>query len=175
MKVLIINILFSIYCLSINAQVKFNYSSALKHFESQVGTWKADNSLYRNENEPMTSYVIEWKYGELKNSVYGKLYGLIDSINVGTFWEFHQYWNPNTSRIEFIQISGDGTIGSGSLIQLNNSEYELIQLFTNTKNETRYEKHSYLKPNANTELTSSFEQDKDGNWIKKRTYTWVKI
>jgi hypothetical protein len=112
---------------------------------------------------------------ELKNSVYGKLYGLIDSINVGTFWEFHQYWNPNTSRVEFIQIGGDGSIGYGSLTQLNSSEYELIQLFTNTKNETRYEKHSYLKPNANTEITSSFEQDKAGNWIKKRTYTWVKL
>lgn len=86
-----------------------------------------------------------------------------------------RFWNPNTSRIEFIQIGGDGTIGCGSLIQLNSSEYELIQLFTNTKNETRYEKHSYLKPNANTEITSSFEQDIDGNWIKKRTYTWVKL
>lgn len=175
MKVFILNILFSISCFSINAQVKFNYSNALTYFESQVGTWKADNSTYKNENEPMTSYVIEWKFGELKNSVYGKLYGLIDSINVGTFWEFHQYWNPNTSSVAFIQIGGDGSIGNGTLTQLNNSEYELIQLFTNTKNETRYEKHSYLKPNANTEITSSFEQDKAGNWIKKRTYTWVKI
>lgn len=175
MKLFILNILFIISGFSIDAQVEYNYSNALTYFESQVGTWKADNSAYKNENEPMTAYGIEWRFDELKNSIYGKLYGLIDSNNVGVFWEFHQYWNSNISRIEFIQIGGDGTIGSGSLIQSNSSEYELIQLFTNTKNETRYEKHSYLRPNANTEITSSFEKDINGNWIKKRTYTWVKF
>lgn len=175
MKIFIPTILLFSSFISIRAQSEFNYRNALQHFESQVGIWKADNSPYKNQNEPMTAYVLEWKFSELKNSIYGKLYGLVDTTNVGTFWEFHQYWNPNTARIEVTQIGGDGTIGNGSLIIINSVEYELIQLFTNTKKETRFEKHTYLRPKANTEITSSFEKDLNGNWIKKRTYSWLRI
>lgn len=175
MRAFILFVLFIDACCCLRAQVEYDYSHALKHFESQIGTWKADNAKYRNENERITAYVIEWRFNELRNNIYGKLYGLIDSNKVGPYWEFLQYWNPNMSKIEFIQIGNEGTMGFGPLTVLNGGEYELIQLFTSIKNEKRYEKHSYIRPNANTEITVAFEKHIDGTWIKKRTYTWIKL
>lgn len=174
MKIMVINILLLFSCLKINAQIASNYSFALKHFESQIGIWKADNSEYKNKNEPMTSYVIEWRFGELKNNIYGKLYGLVDTTNVGTFWEFHQYWNPTVNKIEILQIGGNGTIGIGYLNIVSDNKYELIQLFTDHEGVKRREKHIYINPNNYTEMTTSFEEGNIQNWIQKRTYTWLK-
>jgi hypothetical protein len=174
MKTIVISILLFFSCLNINAQVEYNYSFALKHFESQVGIWKADNSAYKNENEPITAYVIEWRFGELENSIYGKLYGLIDTSNVGTFWEFHQYWNPIEKKIEILQIGSNGAIGIGFLNVISDNKYELIQLFIDNEGVKRREKHIYIKPNNYTEMTTSFEESNSQIWIQKRTYSWLK-
>jgi hypothetical protein len=140
--------------------------------KSDEGIWVADNSEFKNENEPFDKYVLSWKANPLKNSLKGRLYGLIDGQESGTFWDFTQYFDPNTQKIIIMQIGWNGTLGTGPLIATDTGGYDLVQTFTGPDGEKRKEKHTYYKPDKDTEITTSFNLDKDNHWATGRTYTW---
>ncbi|WP_298894928.1 VOC family protein [uncultured Psychroserpens sp.] len=142
-----------------------------KNMEGSIGTWVADNAEYQNENEPMTSYAMDWKWGIGKTSITGELYGYIDDKKVGPFWEFRQYWDFKKNEGILIQYGSDGTVGIGPLKQISDSETELTQIFTTPSGvSTTHGHRSSLKPNTLT--VSSFTIDANEKWTVNRSYTW---
>jgi hypothetical protein len=144
-----------------------------KNISAQVGVWVADNSEFKSNDEPYDVYAIEWEWGPLKNNIYGKLYGIKDSAEVATFWEFHQYWDRQLGEAVVVQIGWSNTIGKGVLIPLANNELDLVQTFVFGDGTQRQERHLYEMPDENTQITTSFSQE-GKEWKKKRTYTWIK-
>jgi hypothetical protein len=90
----------------------------------------------------------------------------------GTFWDFNQYYDPSTQNVVIMQIGWNGTLGTGPLIATEDGSFELIQTFTGPDGNTRKEKHSYSKPNADTEITTAYNLDADNTWVTGRTYKW---
>jgi hypothetical protein len=173
MKYLVIYAVLAISSIVCKAQESIDHSIFMKELLIQEGIWIADNAAYKNENEPMEEYAIEWKLSPLKNSLYGRLYGLIDNKEVGTYWDFHKYWDTSTGKAVLMQIGGDGTLGIGYISFDNSSKSELIQTFTSPNGNSRLVGHRSEFTSEVMEVGSSF-QIKEGEWIIDRTYTWVK-
>ena len=146
----------------------------LDEIATEIGVWIADNSEYKNENEPMEAFALEWKYGPHKNNIYGRLYGLIDGKEVGTYWEFHKYWDPKNKQIVVMQIGWDGTLGIGTTRWTDDNETELVQVFTAPDGSQRKLGHRATKMGKDKEVGTSFTINDQNEWIPNRTYTWVK-
>lgn len=160
--------------MDIRAQQNTIPHSFIEDIFRQAGTWVADNSSYKNANEPVDLYVIEWTLSPLKNSLYGRLYGMKDNREIGTYWDFHKYWDPVQKKIILMQIGRDGTIGTGPIIQ-SQRESKLIQLFTKPDGNKWKEGHKTKIQGEDSEVMSSFTIDDHGTWVPQRTYTWNKI
>jgi hypothetical protein len=119
-------------------------------------------------------YAIEWKLSPLKNSLYGKLYGIKDSVDIGPFWTFHKYFDPAKNEVILMQIGYNGTLGIGTIKYTNNNQMVVTQSFTDPKGLSRLEGHKMTYPNKNTEIGSSYSISNSGEWTLKRTYTWRK-
>ena len=144
----------------------------IKEIEVQEGTWIADNSKYKDDG--VDSYAIEWKLSPLKNSLYGRLYGIKDNLEIGTFWTFHKYFDPSKNKVVLMQIGYDGSLGIGTIEYKNNNETVLTQTFTDPQGTSRLEGHKMTYPNAITEIGSSYSINESRDWTLKRTYTWKK-
>lgn len=144
----------------------------MEKIQTDEGIWVTDNSQFKNENEPFDKYILSWTLNPLRNSLSGRLYGLTDGQESGTFWDFSQYYDPNTQKVIVMQIGWNGTLGSGPLIATDNGGYDLAQIFTTPDGTTRKEKHTDIKPNKDIEITTSYSFDENSEWIAGRTYTW---
>jgi hypothetical protein len=144
----------------------------IKEIEVQEGTWIADNSKYKDDG--VDSYAIEWKLSPLKNSLYGRLYGIKDNLEIGTFWTFHKYFDPSKNKVVLMQIGYDGSLGIGTIEYKNNNETVLTQTFTDPQGTSRLEGHKMTYPNDTTEIGSSYSINESRDWTLKRTYTWKK-
>lgn len=147
-------------------------SQFIKEIESQEGIWIADNSKYKGDG--VDSYAIEWKLSSLKNSLNGRLYGIKDNLEIGTFWTFHKYFDPTKNKVVLMQIGYDGSLGVGTIQYKDNNETVLTQTFTDPKGTSRLEGHIMTYPDDNTEIGSSYSINESGEWTLKRTYTWKK-
>ncbi|MBK7344343.1 MAG: hypothetical protein IPJ06_15355 [Saprospiraceae bacterium] len=84
----------------------------LDELRYQVGTWTASNEAWVSDQEPMTDYRVEWIWGEHRNTLKGRLYGMIkgsrpvhsgSSINIGI---------PRENRLCFSRRVRMGPTGS---------------------------------------------------------------
>ena len=174
MKRTIATILLLVVCSFVKAQEEGIPQKYLDEIASEVGIWMADNSEYKNENEPMDAYALEWKYGPHRNNIYGRLYGLIEGKEAGTYWEFHKYWNPEKNQVVVMQIGWDGTLGMGTIKWTKENETELVQIFTAPDGSQRKQGHRTTKFGTDKEVGTSFTINDQNEWIPDRTYTWVK-
>jgi hypothetical protein len=138
----------------------------------QEGTWMADNSKYSEDG--IESYAIEWKLSPLKNSLYGRLYGINDNAEIGTFWTFHKYFDTSKNKVVLMQIGYNGSLGIGTIEYKNNNETVLTQTFTDPKGTSRLEGHKMTYPDDTTEIGASYSINETGEWTLNRTYTWKK-
>ena len=144
-----------------------------QNMKQTVGTWVTTNKEYQNENEPMESYGMNWKWGIGKQSIVGELYGFINNKKVGPFWEFRQYWDFNKNQGVLVQYAPNGTVGLGPLKVLENDMVEITQVFTTSNGgQSKHGHRSTL--NGNEFISSSFLIDASGKWSKNRSYTWHK-
>lgn len=144
----------------------------IKEINAQEGTWIADNSQYPEDG--VDKYVIDWQLSPLKNSLYGRLYGVKDSLEGGTFWTFHKYFDPSKNEVILMQISYNGSLGIGVIKHNDNNESVVKQTFTDPKGISRLEGHKMTYPDDATEIGSSYSISESGAWTLKRTYTWKK-
>ncbi len=142
-----------------------------KNMEQSIGVWVTDNSVYKNEKEPFDQYGMEWNWGIGKQSLTGTLYGLINGKKQGTFWEFRQYWDFEKNQAMIIQYSFDGTIGKGPMYIKKGDQIEMKQDFMSPKGHKSIHGHRSIL-NGNKFISNSYDISIDGNWKKRRSYTW---
>ncbi len=143
----------------------------LQNMEQSIGTWITDNTTYKNDNEPFDQYGMDWHWGIGKQSITGKLYGIINGKKQGVFWEFRQYWDFNKNKGMVTQYGTDGTVGIGPMINKENGQTEMMQKFVNpNRNKTKHGHRSTLKNGKLT--TTSFDILENGIWEKRRSYIW---
>ncbi len=134
------------------------------------GRWITDNAAYRGPNEPYDAYGLEWTWGIGQKTVRGRLFGLQDGREVGTFWEFRMVWHPGRREVLLYQFGGDGTLGVGPLAALEDGRTESIQTFYSTDGAAVRVRH--LASNmGDVHETMSFDDDGTG-WKPRRTYVW---
>lgn len=143
----------------------------ISNMEESIGTWVTDNKTYKNEKEPFDQYRMDWKWGVGKQSITGRLYGVINGKEQGTFWEFRQYWDFAKNKGIVVQYGGDGTIGIGPIILKEGNQTEMTQEFISPNGTKNIHGHrSTLIKGKLT--TSSFDIKPDKTWKKRRTYIW---
>ena len=143
-----------------------------KEMNRMVGTWIADNSNYVTEQETDDSYAIQWSWGKNKESLNGILYGLKDGNKTNEYWTFIQFWDDTLQKVRFNQISTFGTKGEGFLESVSIKETKLVQTFTTPEVQTFKEGHK-TQIFEGYEVSTSYKI-KDDDWIKKRSYKWIK-
>jgi hypothetical protein len=134
------------------------------------GRWVADNSGYRNENEPFEAYVVEWTSGFDGATMTGRLFGLKDGAETPAFWEFRQYWHPGRNEAVLEQFGWGGAIGAGVMTRERDTTIT-DQVFYQGDGAARREAHRGEFRDSKTHVTESFDIV-DGEWKPRRTYVW---
>ncbi|MEQ8763533.1 MAG: hypothetical protein RL885_06380 [Planctomycetota bacterium] len=136
------------------------------------GLWITDNSTYRSEQEPFDQYGIQWRYGIGEKTLHGELFGLKDGEKVATFWELLSYWDPEAKVVRHLQFGGDGTVARGTAEALEDRGEKSDETFVSPDGSKRRVGHESTYGEHGTYLTQSFDIDEEGQWTKRRLYTW---
>ncbi len=147
------------------------FQESLQRMAPDTSIWVADNSAYQSNKEPFEAYVMEWRWGLGKQSAVGRLYGLVDGVDAGTFWEFRAFWHPEEQSAYVQQFGGDGTFGSGKLEPDGKHKDILTQVFHSSDGKVTHVGHETIHQEDSNEGTS-FDILPDGSWKKRRTYVW---
>ncbi|WP_412069886.1 hypothetical protein [Rubrivirga sp. IMCC43871] len=139
----------------------------------RVGRWEADNAAYQSDDEPQEAYVIEWSWGVGQTSLRGRLFGLIDGDEVGTYWEFRQYWHPGTETFVVEQF-GYGGVGVGHHAQAADGVIATEQTFYRPDGTVAREGHR-SRLDGDTDHSASFIIEPDGSWTPGRSYVWHRV
>ena len=137
-----------------------------------AGTWVADNSAFRDERDTMDAYGIEWRWGIGRKSLVGRLYGIRDGKEVGTFWEFREFWHPGERRLIATQFGSDGSYGAGPHERKPDGSREMLQTFFDPEAGRTFKVGHRARLEGDVHTTTSFDVDEDGTWTKRRTYVW---
>ena len=115
---------------------------------------------------------MRWEWGLGQKHIKGNLYCIKDGENVGTVWEFLSFWDPAKGEVRLFQIGSDGTVGEGTMYQLDDGSTKSSEHFTNPNGGT-FESghHTWMKEEKMH--TQSFNI-KDWEWTKRRYYVWEK-
>ncbi len=135
------------------------------------GRWIADNADYKNDTEPYDAYAMVWTWGIGKKSLVGRLSGIQDGEETGTFWEFRQVWHPGEQKAYVYQLGGDGTFGVGPLQPLSENMWELDQTFFTPDGTTFRSGHRNERIDGE-DHTRSYNILEDGTWEERRFYLW---
>jgi hypothetical protein len=146
----------------------------LKEIASEIGIWVADNSKYVSEDEPSEHYAIEWEITSTKTELVGRLFGMKNGKELGTFWRFRKYWDHTRQVAILEQVATDGTKGSGPFSVTSEHTNELIQTFTDGSGNSWKIGHRTIHLSAFRHVGSSYSIDDQGNWTLDRSYTWTK-
>lgn len=135
------------------------------------GNWVTDNADFKSENEPFDAYGILWEYGLGEKHLRGRLYGIRDGQEIGTFWQFLEFWDPAAGEARIVQIASDGTVGQGRIWRQDDGSLKEQQTFTSPDGGS-FESghHSWMEDG--THHTQSF-RIVEGEWVKNRLYKWA--
>jgi hypothetical protein len=139
-----------------------------------IGRWVADNSAYQNAEEPFDAYGIEWTWGLGEKHVRGRLFGLIEGEEAGTFWEFVHFWHPGEQRVMVYQFGGDGTVGLGALERLGEGRSELLQTFYRPDG-AHWRGGHREEAREGERHSQSYDVSDDGIWTARRSYVWLRV
>jgi len=146
----------------------------LDDLEESIGTWIADNSEYKSDEEPYEKYGLEWKYGIGNTSLIGRMFAYQDGKEIGPFWQFRQYWDNESGQAVVLQFGWYGEIGAGTYRPLEDGSVEVIQNFVKPNGETRPVRH--INKVADDHFSSTSFEMQDGEWVQDRsTYIWKKV
>jgi len=136
------------------------------------GRWLASNAEYRSEDEPYEAFVMNWKRGPGGRSATGELTALRDGKATPIFWSFVMYWHPGRNHALVSQVGIAGHVGEGILRQLDDGTLELVQDFFALDGSSNSQKH--VESLRGRRLTSVVYDLVRNQWLKGRTYTWVR-
>lgn len=144
------------------------------HWQRLIGTWITDNSEYRTDAEPFDAFGLDWSWGLGRQSLVGRLYGLRDGAEAGTFWEFREFWHPLDRQLVTMQFGAGGAYGVGPHEIRPDGTSEMVQTFFNPGMGTTERIGHRAELHGNEHVTASFAVAEDGTWAPRRTYTWIK-
>lgn len=134
-----------------------------------TATWVTDNSKFKSADEPFDAYATSWSWGLGRQSLKGRLYGIKDGKEAGTFWEFRLYWQPSEKKAVMLQF-GNGAVGEGTMWEVGPDSTESDQTFSwPDGSQTRLRHLSRLT--GGEHLTASFDWS-GTEWQPRRTYLW---
>ncbi len=81
-------------------------------WEQRVGTWIAENPSKSGPNA-VDAFGIDWRWGLGKKSLMGRLHAIRSGRDVGTLWDYHEYWHPGERQLIAAQYGNDGSYGVG--------------------------------------------------------------
>jgi hypothetical protein len=134
------------------------------------GVWQADNSAHKNEQEPFDAYGMKWEWGIGKKSLKGRLYCIQEGKDVGTVWEFLNYWDPNTQNHRMVQLGSDGTLGQGEITLQEDGTTRSAEQFKSPAG-GGFEVGHHIWFEAGEMYTQSYNIA-EGEWTKRRLYIW---
>lgn len=138
---------------------------------SGSGHWLAENG-YKNEQEPNDAYGLHWQYGPDKQSIKGRLYGMVDGREGATYWEFLIFWDAAEQVVKVIQTGSNGMVGLGALACVYDGAIKMQQRFAAPDGTVFYSGHL---ENWDAGMINSRSFDiVAGKWIEKRQYIWKK-
>jgi len=138
------------------------------------GVFHTDNSRHRSATEPWDQYGLAWEKGPSGQTVHGRLFGLRDGVDGGTFWEFWVYWHPGDGKAYIVQVGGDGTLGVGTLEPPGaNGKARSEATFHHPDGTSTRVAHE-VENAGDTHATASFDWV-DGAWQPRRTYVWTRV
>ncbi|MEZ5319682.1 MAG: hypothetical protein R2752_19935 [Vicinamibacterales bacterium] len=144
-------------------------------WEHLIGTWVADNAAYKGPGDPNDAFGIEWQWGLGRQSLVGRLYGIRDGKDIGTYWQFREFWHPGEGRIIATQFGSDGSYGAGPGEIRPDGSSEYLQTFWDPSagTVTRVGHRATLEGDVHT--TTSFDVGADDVWTVRRTYVWKRV
>lgn len=137
---------------------------------SGTGLWIADNSAYKSDNEPFDAYGLQWEYGLGKKHLKGRLYCIQNGKDIGSVWQFLEFWDPAAGEVRIVQIGSDGTVGQGRIWRLDDGSIKEQQVFTSPAGGS-FETGHHIRIENGEKHTQSFTIE-DGEWVKRRYYIW---
>jgi hypothetical protein len=146
---------------------------AREHMAGMVagtGRWIASNADYVSEQETDDAYGLEWSWGLGQQAVHGRLFGLRDGVETGTYWEMHTYWHPAERRLVAEQFGGNGAFGTGTLVPAGDGNVEIDQVFYAPDGSSSRTLHR--STHTATEQSGGSFDYVDGEWQARRHYTW---
>ncbi len=167
---ILLSITFSLVLYSFSiAQLPDWLSNHFEYMTQGSGLWVTENSEYKNDQEPAEQYATEWKMGLGNQSITGRLFGIIDGKEIGTFWEFRTFWNPVEKRAYAYQFSGSGVVGMGEM-WLEDGNIKIKQSFYYPNGSVQVSGH-IQKELEGIHETTSFSISEDV-WTINRFYSW---
>jgi hypothetical protein len=142
------------------------------NWERLIGTWIADNSAFKGANDTTDAYGIDWSWGLGRKSLIGRLYGIKDGKEIGTFWEFREFWDPGQGQVMATQFGGNGTYGVGPHEIRADGTSEMVQTFYDPTAHTVAKVGHRSKLEGDVHTTASLDVDDKGAWSPRRTYVW---
>jgi hypothetical protein len=138
------------------------------------GIFHTDNSAYKSEGEPWEAYGLAWEKGPSGLAVRGRLFGLRDGRDAGTFWEFFVYWHPAEGRAYMMQIGGGGALGVGTLEPpREDGSHRSEQTFHSPAGDVTRVAHE-IRNQGDVHDTRSFDWA-EGEWTPRRHYVWHRV
>lgn len=135
-----------------------------------TGVWIADNSPFKNDQEPFDAYGIQWEWGPGKTSVKGRLFCLQNGKDVYSVWQFFQYWDIETQQARIIQVGSHGVVGQGVLTPIDKNSTQSVEKFF-TPDGSSFDSGHHTFNKAGEVHTQSFDIA-GGKWEKRRLYIW---
>ena len=154
---------------SVSAQLPEWLSDHFEYMTQGSGIWITNNSEYISDQETTEYYATEWKMALGNQSITGRLYGLIDGKEIGTFWEFRTFWNPFEKKAYAYQFSGSGVVGMGEMWKEGDS-LKMQQTFYYQNGAVRETGHVQMELEGKHE-TTSFSINNEV-WTPNRFYIW---
>ena len=134
------------------------------------GIWITDNSKYKSEQEPYDAYGMQWEYGLGEKHLKGQLYCMKDGKDVGTIWQFTEFWDPHTEKVKVVQIGSNGTVGQGKIWLEKDGKKKEQQTFISPGGGSF--KTGHLAWSERDELHTQSYNIIKGKWEKRRYYVW---
>ena len=135
------------------------------------GRHVTDNSAYQSAGEPADQYAVEWSYGLGKKSMKGRLFGLRDGEEIGTYWEIRLFWHPGRREAVLHQYGGDGRVAVGTVSEADDGGLRALMDITAPDGTVTSVRDDHSPADGDTHTTASFVRQGD-EWRARRSYTW---
>lgn len=149
-----------------------SWKEGLEYMTRGGSHWRTSNADYRQEGEP-EAYGIRFEIARGGLAARGCLWGETDGEVVDVYWDFFMGWDPVNERGILYQSHPSGLIGIGEETLHDGPVTESVQTFVDLEGASSRLKHRLVKVDADTHRTESFNE-KDGEWVPRRTYTWLR-